>query len=107
MPWHFAHQVECKLSREAILIDTLKPAEHTKRLKIQIGCWPQFPMYKGLSFWRVRGGFCLGFFLWIGAAARAPDLRGSLLLTAAETPGGRIPRALVTLSHERAHDRPN
>ncbi len=102
MPWRPAHQAEYKFSREAIFIDTLKPAEHTKRLKTQIGCWPQFPMYRGLSLWRVRGWFCLGFFLWIGAAARAQDLRGSLLVTAEDTTGGRIAGAIVTLTQEKS-----
>src|SRR5260370_32355059 len=91
MPWRPAHRAECKFSREAIFIDTLKPAEHTKRLKTQIGSWPQFPMYRGLSLWRVRRWFCFGVFLWIGAAARAQDLPGPPLGTAAVTTAGRIP----------------
>src|SRR6266436_9341335 len=102
MPCRPAHQAESKFSLEAILIDELKPAEHTKRLKTQIGCWPQFPMYRGLSLWRVRGWFCLGFFLWIAAAGRAQDLRGSLLVTAEDTTGGRIPGAIVTLTQEKS-----
>jgi len=59
-------------------------------------------MYRGLSFWRVRGWFCLGFFLWIAAAVRAQDLRGSLLVTAEDTTGGRIAGATVTLTQEKS-----
>ncbi len=47
-------------------------------------------MYIGLSLWRVCGWLSFGLFLWIAAAAHAQDLRGSLLVTAEDSSGGRI-----------------
>jgi len=59
-------------------------------------------MYPGLSFWRVLGWLCFAFFLWTGAAVRAQDLRGTLLVTAEDTTGGRIAGAMVTLTQEKS-----